>query len=128
MKDKTILWCWKSFYKQTYTTLGQIEDEIEECDHMINYYKATILNLIMTTDPKLWGDEENQSIPESFSNMIGEYNYLIENLIVNISVKSDLEEVKEKWFNCHDKSGLALDNTPFENSDTTAFIRVEKKS
>ena len=128
MKDKTILWCWKSFYKQTYNTLGQIEDEIEECDHMIKYDKATILDLITTTDPKLRGDGENKSVPESFSNMIGEFNYLIENLIENISVRDDLVEVRERWSKCHDEKGVALDNTPFENSFDTAFIRVEKKS
>ena len=122
-KNKTTIWSWDVFYKETFNSLGVLQDAIEECDSQIEWSEETILNLILTTNPKVWGNSDDED--KSIRGMVSDFKYHIDELIDNIDKKAELEEFESNWDKCHNNDGLCLDIYPEFLEGEPAFMKIE---
>lgn len=116
----TTFWRWGDFCRETFCGLNDVEEQLEESENMIKYCKSTIMNLIMTTDPKQWGDEEYNGLEKMGNDFRSYFDDLIEAMIDKI----DYEDVIDNWDNCHTPEGLAKDDYPEFIEHYSAFVRV----
>ena len=127
-KNKTTIWSWQVFCKETYSSLDSLQDEIDECDDQITWSSDQILNMILTTNPKVWGDGDTED--KSIRGMVSDFKFHIDELIDNIRRKAELEEFASNWDKCHNDKGLCIDIYPefiessVENGDP-AFMKLE---
>ena len=127
-KNKTIIWSWQVFCKETYSSLYSLQDEINECDDQIAWNSDQILNMVLTTNPKVWSTSDDED--KSIRGMVSDFKFHIDELIDNICRKAELEEFASNWDKCHDDKGLCIDIYPefiessVENGDP-AFMKIE---
>lgn len=126
-KNKTTIWSWQVFCKETYSSLDSLQDEIDECDDQITWSSDQILNMVLTTNPKVWGDGDTED--KSIRGMVSDFKFHIDELIDNICRKAELEEFADNWDKCHNEEGLCIDIYPefiessVENGDP-AFMKL----
>lgn len=103
MSWSTELFCNISFYKQTYNTLNEVLNKIDD----LKDYKQSLLDqlftLVITTEPnKMYETEGNVADFLRF-----EFKDLIEQLEETTVELSNLYLLKENWDKCH-KDGKAI--------------------
>lgn len=115
----TELFCNITFNKQTYNTLYEVKDRIEELTQEIDYYKNILRNYAMMTEPnKMLSLEEGESPIDKISISL---NNIFEGLEDAYTERYKLYILEENWSECHNEEGLAI-NPPENINWKTAFL------
>lgn len=132
---QTDLFCNITFNRETYNSLYEVNDRIEELEKCLNTCKKEIRDLVMMTEPEKFYDKKSYSNPYEFVNKVLEGDFeLIEEYNVELY---KLYKLRENWEKCHDENGLAIDppdcigwDTAFLDGDfvkTIKYPNVEDK-
>ena len=115
----TELFCNITFNKETFNFNYDVENKIDDLNHLINFIKDRIKSFVIMTEPnKMLGEEERKDPLFYLSNTLKEDLEELEDYIIE---KWKLEMLLENWDKCHNEDGLAID--PPENIDwRTAFL------
>lgn len=116
---QTDLFCNLTFNRETFNSLYEVENRIEELSRYISDLKEALSNLAMMTEPsKMLSLEEGE-------NPMGRINVMVKDILTDLEdyyiERWKLEILKDRWKDCHNEDGLAID--PPENIDwRTAFL------
>lgn len=116
---QTDLFCSLTFSRETFNSLHEVESRIEELSRYISDLKEALSNLAMMTEPsKMLSLKEGE-------NPMGKINVMIKDILTDLEdyyiERWKLEILKDRWNDCHNEDGLAID--PPENIDwRTAFL------
>lgn len=116
---QTDLFCNLTFNRETFNSLYEVENRIEELSRYISDLKEALSNLAMMTEPsKMLSLEKGE-------NPMGRINVMVKDILTDLEdyyiERWKLEILKDRWKDCHNEDGLAID--PPENIDwRTAFL------
>ena len=92
------------YYKETYKTKFQVEEEIETCKAIIGRYKKDLFSYAIMTEPQKFCPEESDPIIW-LSNEVEDNLQLLEEEIIKLY---KLELLLENWDKCHNNKGEAI--------------------
>lgn len=124
----TELFCNITFNRETFNSKYEVEDKIKELDECIKVSANTIRDLVIMTEPdKMFKATEET---DTYSALINEYETqmgLLEDYIIE---KHMLSILLDKWDECHNKDGLAIDppdnihwNTAYLSGDFVKSVK-----
>ena len=93
------------FNRQTFKTIHEVNDAIEENKKMIDYYKTKLNNLAMMTEPKKMMTKDCDEPLWWVQKEFDEYYEGLEECIIE---DWKLGLLYDEWFNCHDKDGKPI--------------------
>lgn len=92
------------YYKETYNTKFQVEEEIEICKATIGRCKKDLLSYALITEPQKFCPEESDPLIW-ISNEVEDNLQLLEEETIKLY---KLELLLEEWDKCHNKEGKAI--------------------
>lgn len=101
----TELFCNISFNRETYTHKEQVQDDIDECNNMIQLYQNELRDYAIMTEPKKYFEiEEDESYYDILTSNIRDIFLELQEYIIQ---KYKLELLLDNWDKCH-KGELAI--------------------
>lgn len=127
MSWSTELFCNISFNRQTYNSLYEVEDKIDELEKCIEQCKRELRDLAFITEPSKFLESEDET-PYSFIDRTFKENIeLLEEYFIELN---DLKTLRYYWDKCHTKDGLAIpcpDNVHWDSAFLDGdFIKTTK--
>lgn len=117
MSWSTELFCNISFKRESFNSIHEVQNRIDELERMISNIKSYIKNLVMITEPKKFIDDEYDPVVYFTNECEAQFEELKEYTIELFKLNILLNE----WSNCHNEKGLAI--YPPENIDSdTAYL------
>lgn len=92
------------YYKETYKTKYQVEEEIEICKSIIGRCKKDLYSYAIMTEPQKFCPEENDPLIW-ISNEVEDNLQLLEEETIKLY---KLELLLEEWDKCHNEEGKAI--------------------
>jgi hypothetical protein len=90
-----------SFNRKTYDCLGTVENDLEEVQDMIKYFKNKIISLAMITEPKKFCEEDQDPLCW----LQHETEECLNELETLYTEEYKLLCLKDNWETCHTKEG-----------------------
>lgn len=100
----TDLFCNIYFHKETYNTIYQVENRIEELEEAIKRYKEKLKSLAYITEPRKFCEPED----DASCWLSGEVDQTIEFFEEDLIELYKLNLLKDNWDKCHNDKGLAI--------------------
>lgn len=92
------------FNRETYNSLYEVEDELEQTNNLIKILEKDIESLTLITEPKKFCSEEDDPIC-FLQNRVRESLHELNELYIN---RYKLTLLKDEWDKCHNDEGLAI--------------------
>lgn len=109
-----------SFNRKTYTSIAEVECDLEELNTSIKYNKEELRDLALMTEPEKLLKPNDDEGSETIYNIVRErVSTCLEILEEDIVARARLLLLRENWDACHDKeTGLAIPAPNNINWDT----------
>lgn len=115
----TSLFCNVEFNRETYNSLYEVQDKLDEVNKGIKSCESTLRDLVVCQNPSIFVDKDSQDSP--YWTMIRTFEENMELLEEYYIEKYKLLLLIDNWDNCHNKEGLAI-NTPDNVKWDSAFL------
>ena len=119
----TDLFCNIHFNRKSYNSLYEVENDLEDCNKLISYYKKKLFGFALVTEPdKMFNMEDDfGSKMDAYSYIESEFGKIWDDLMDTMWEKINLEYLIENWKHCHDEEGYAI-APPKEIEWDTAYL------
>lgn len=98
------------FSHKTYSSISEVEDDIELKENIVENCKKELMMLMVMTEPsKFWRESEAEIGETPFIWMQNQARNLIESIIDETYELADLYRLKVDWYECHNKDGKAIE-------------------
>lgn len=115
----TDLFCNINFHKETYNSLYEVEEKIDEYHHLIDICKSTLRKLAyMTEFDKFYNKDDYNNADDYLSRELHDSLDELEDYYHELF---KLEYLRDNWDACHNKEGLAI-NPPEDIKWNSAYL------